>query len=140
MPTGNPALFLSLRPRYADLLLEGHKTVELRRVRPAAAEGSIVLLYAASPAMTLVGRAEVGQIHVAGLDEIWRNHGAETGITRAEYSRYFAGVDRAVAIELKRIRRLERPRPLEDLRQRLAGFRPPQSYRYLDSYELAALI
>jgi predicted transcriptional regulator len=140
MPAEDTALFLSLRPHYADLLLEGRKSIELRRVRPVAAEGSVVLLYAASPAMTLVGKAEVSQIHVAGLNEIWQQHGSETGITRKEYDRYFAGVDRAVAIELREIRRLERPRPLEDLRRRLAGFRPPQSYRYLDSCEVAALI
>src|SRR4051812_25136463 len=135
MPPDDSALLLSLRPRYADLLLEGSKTVELRRVKPAASEGSTVLLYASSPTMTLVGRAEVAKIHVASLNEIWREHGDRTGITRKEYDCYFAGIDRAVAIELKQIRRLERPRPLDDLRRRLAGFRPPQSYRYLDSCE-----
>lgn len=140
MQTDDTALFLSLRPRYADLLLDGLKTVELRRVRPAAAEGSVVLLYASSPAMTLVGQAEVGKIHVASLNEIWHQHGSQTGITREEYDHYFVGIDRAVAIKLRGIRRLERPRPLDDLKRRLAGFRPPQSYRYLDSCEVAALI
>lgn len=140
MQTDDTALFLSLRPRYADLLLDGRKTVELRRVRPAAAVGSIVLLYASSPTMTLVGRATIGQIYVASLNEIWHRHGSKTGISRDEYDLYFAGIDRAVAIELQGIRRLERPRHLDDLRRRLGGFRPPQSYRYLDSRELAALI
>jgi predicted transcriptional regulator len=134
------ALFLSLKPQYAEMLLDGRKTVELRRVRPAAIPGSTVLLYASSPTKTLVGRAEVADIQVDSVDEIWSAYGDRTGITEDQFHAYFSGLDDAVAIKLRRIRRLERPRPLDDLRGRLTGFRPPQSYRYLDGQELAALI
>jgi len=137
---GSPALFLSLRPRFAELLLAGHKTVELRRVRPAVSQGTPVLLYASSPTMTLVGRAKVGAIQVGGINEIWREHGSRTGISRAEFDDYFKGLDQAVAITLVNISRLDEPRPLSDLRHRLHGFQPPQSYRYLDSAQVAALI
>jgi predicted transcriptional regulator len=140
MQADDTALFLSLRPRYAELLLSGHKTVELRRVQPAVPEGSVVLLYASSPTMTLVGRAEVKGISVASLDETWQQHGPKTGITRDEYDCYFAGLDQAVAILLINIRRLDRPRSLSDLRHRLGGFRPPQSYRYLSGGQVAELI
>lgn len=100
----------------------------------------MVLLYASSPTMTLVGQAEVKKIEVASLDQIWRNHGPQTGISRNEYNHYFKGLDQGVAILLTNIRRLDRPRPLDDLRHRLGGFRPPQSYRYLDRCQVAALI
>ncbi len=140
MQADETALFLSLRPRYAELLLAGRKSVELRRICPAAPEGSMVLLYASSPTMTLVGQAEVERIEVASLDQIWQMHGPQTGINRNEYDRYFEGLDQGVAILLTNIRRLDRPRPLDDLRHRLSGFRPPQSYRYLDSCQVAALI
>jgi predicted transcriptional regulator len=134
------ALFLSLRPRFAEMLLDGRKTVELRRVRPTADEGSIVLLYASSPERTLVGRAEIAEIQVDSLDTIWRQHSRATGLTRDEYDAYFGGVDQAVAITLRSIRRLAQPRPLDELRRRLVGFRPPQSFRYLDSFQVASLI
>lgn len=140
MQPDEPALFLSLRPRFAELLLSGHKTIELRRMRPSVTEGAVVLLYASSPTMTLVGRAEVAAVHVGDTEKIWRQHGSETGISRGEYKSYFQGLDQAVAIELVNIRRLKRPRPLEDLRNQLAGFQPPQSYRYLDSSQVAALV
>lgn len=139
MPS-NPALFLSLRPRFAELLLAGHKTVELRRVRPTVDIGTPVLLYASSPTMTLVGRAKVGAVQVGGINGIWREHGSRTGISRAEFDDYFEGLDQAVAITLIDVRRLDEPRPLSDLRHRLQGFQPPQSYRYLDSAQVAALI
>jgi predicted transcriptional regulator len=140
MQPDEPALFLSLRPRFADLLLSGRKSIELRRIRPSVAEGATVLLYASSPKMTLVGRAQVAEVQVGDIDQIWRQHGPETGISRREYENYFEGLDQAVAIKLVNIRRLKRPRPLEDLRSQLAGFQPPQSYRYLDSAQVAALV
>jgi predicted transcriptional regulator len=140
MSTENSALFLSLRPRFAELLLSGHKSVELRRVRPAVAPGASVLLYASSPAMKLVGRAEVAEVKVASISQIWKEHGPQTGITRKEYEEYLDGLAEAVAIKLVNIRRLDKPRPLQDLRERIAGFQPPQSYRYLDKAEVAALV
>jgi predicted transcriptional regulator len=90
--------------------------------------------------MTLVGQAEVDAVQVASLNSIWQKHGSQTGVSRGEYNEYFEGLDRAVAIVLTNIRRLDCPRPLSDLRHRLAGFRPPQSYRYLDGGQVAALI
>lgn len=140
MDADRTALFLSLRPRFAEMLLDGQKTVELRRVRPNAAPGSVVLLYASSPDRTLVGRAEIAAIQVDTLAGIWRKHGRATGLNRDEYDAYFDGSDQAVAISLRRVTRLAEPRPLEDLRRRLVGFRPPQSFRYLDSLQLASLI
>lgn len=140
MPTSDPALFLSLRPRFAELLLSGEKSVELRRVRPAVSDGTVVLLYASSPRMTLVGRARVAEVDVGSLGQIWRKHGSNTGISREEYEGYFAGLQSAVAIKLTDVQRLAQPRPLDDLRQRLSGFQPPQSYRYLDRTQVAALI
>lgn len=140
MPADAPALFLSLRPRFADLLLNGDKSVELRRVRPDVAPGTSVLLYASSPMMKLVGRAEVEEVKVAPVRQIWREHGRETGINQSEYDAYFEDLDEAVAIKLVNIRRLDKPRPLKDLRNSLAGFQPPQSYRYLDRAQVAALV
>src|SRR3954470_16031315 len=116
MPVDNSALFLSLRPRFAELLLSGAKSIELRRVRPAVAEGTSVLLYASSPAMKLVGRAEVAEVQVAPVAQIWREHGPATGIRRSEYDDYFKGAKQAVAIKLVNVQRLDKPRPLRDLR------------------------
>ena len=134
------ALLLSLRPRYARLLLDGTKTVELRRVRPAAQDGMLVLLYASSPTRTLVGTARVVEVEAASLEAVWRHHGPDAAITREEFDAYFVGVETAVAITLASIQPLQRPRPLKDLRDRVAGFRPPQSFRYLDRGQVAALI
>lgn len=126
------ALFLSIKPRFAALILEGTKTVELRRVSPAVEEGHLVLLYASSPQRELVGTCRVVDVEADSINAIWDRHGDRTGVTQAEYGRYFDGAQRAVAIVLSKPSRLSEPRSLKELRGWLGGFQPPQSFRYLN--------
>ncbi len=125
------ALFISLRPEFAESILDGTKTVELRRLKPRAAPGTLVLLYAASPRKALLGTCAVQSITEAAPQEIWRRLGSSTGIRRSAYNAYFHGTHRAVAITVAEPQRLVEPVPLADLRGMLPGFMPPQSFRYL---------
>jgi predicted transcriptional regulator len=137
---GESAILVSLRPWHAKALLSGDKTVELRRTRPAAAAaGQLVLLYAASPERQLMGTAIVAAIHVASPDEIWSTHGDATGVSRRGFDRYFEGTSTAVAILIKEAKALSRPRPLAELRRSWHGFRPPQSFRYVEAADVAGL-
>jgi predicted transcriptional regulator len=140
MPTPTErALLVSLRPRFATLLLSGEKTVELRRVPPDVQPGSLVLMYESSPSRRLVGRGRVRAIDIAEPAEIWRRHGASTGVTHQEFDAYFEGAARAVAITITDARALARPASLDELRRRWADFRPPQSFRYLSPSQVARL-
>lgn len=134
------ALLFSIKPVYAELLLAGTKTVELRRVRPQVEPGSDVLLYASSPAMEMVGTARVEAIDIDSVPAIWARHAPVAGIDRDAYEAYFAGADFAVAVVLFDINRLPRGVPLAELRRRIAGFRPPQSFKYVASAEASAVI
>jgi len=133
-------LLVSVKPVYAELILAGIKTVELRRVRPHVDVGADVLLYASSPAMAMVGTARVASVDVRDIDAIWTSYGPSTGIDRATYDEYYAGNDQAVAIALTNVRRLRRRVPLAELRQRIIGFNPPQSFRYLGATEASAAV
>lgn len=133
------ALLVSLRPRFASLLLSGEKTVEVRRTSPDVQPNSLVLMYESSPTRRLVGRGRVRAIDVAPPAEIWRRHGAATGVTGEEFDAYFEGTTRAVAITIADARALARPASLDELRQRWADFRPPQSFRYLSPSQVAQL-
>lgn len=133
------ALFVSVKPVYAELLLSGEKTVELRRVRPHAELGCEVLIYASSPAKELVGVARLSAVDVMKPDDLWLEFGARTGISRDAFDEYFDGASRGVALSLDGARRLERRVPLGELRKILRGFRPPQSFLYLASAEAASV-
>lgn len=134
------ALLVSIKPIYADLLLSGAKTVELRRVRPSVEPSSLVLLYASSPTMEMVATASVRAIETDAVNTIWTRYGDATGLDRPTYDRYFLGSDNAVAIELADVRPLRRRVPLAELRQRMSRFRPPQSFCYLPGAEAAILV
>jgi predicted transcriptional regulator len=141
MENSEPALFVSLKPRFAEMILNGEKTVEIRRVAPTIPQGARIILYASSPSMEVVGSGRIGALDSASPTALWERHRDGCGLTRSEFRSYLAGAQRAVAITLDDVRRLPRTIPLADLGRLLwAGFRPPQSWRYLPATEAATLL
>jgi predicted transcriptional regulator len=120
----------SIKPEYCDAIIDGRKTVELRRRFPATAPvGTTAFIYATSPTRALLGMAEIGEVHCRAPQAIWDSFADRACITREDFDRYFDGAENGVAIELKRARRLRRPLDLSELRERF-NFEPPQSYLY----------
>lgn len=124
---------LSLRPRFAEAILAGDKTVELRRTVPKIVVPTRALLYAATPVRALLGTCIITDVVAADLAILWREHGSRTGLLHREFRQYFAGVDAGAALTLADPQRFSREIPLEDLRARPRGFRPPQSFAYVDA-------
>lgn len=125
-------VLLSIKPKYADLILEGSKRVEFRRSW-AAEDVGLIVLYASSPIQKIVGVVEVDQIRVTSPTLLWKmclEMGG--GLTRDELKAYFNGKLLGVAVLLgavfKPTRHLE-PSAVID------NFIPPQSFRYLDASE-----
>lgn len=122
-------LLLSLRPKFAEAIMRGRKTIELRRTRPRLAPGSKVLLYASAPRMAIVARARVASIVEDKPANIWRDHQAEVGISGPDFNRYFEGAHTAYGLLLEDVTPLE-PLPLAAMRA--LGVEPPQSWRYVE--------
>jgi predicted transcriptional regulator len=134
------AVLMSIKPKYADLIFAGTKTIELRRVCPKVALGDLVLVYVSSPRMALVGGFEVAGIVSAGpltLCEKWQ---AQSGVEKETFLTYFRGAATAYGILIGRTWQFESATELQTLRLRKGGFHPPQSYRYLKSEELVKLM
>lgn len=123
-------LLISVRPHFAEAILEGRKTIELRRTRPNVVPGSQVLLYASAPCMAVVASARVTSILEDEPANIWRDHQEEVGISESGFDDYFAGVGTAYGLRLHDVKRLD-PTPLSELRA--LGIEPPQSWRYVNS-------
>lgn len=121
---------LSLKPRFAEAILAGTKTVEVRRVMPRITVPTLALLYASRSERALVGTCVVRSVARYPTDELWRLHGADTALSRLEFDAYLEGRDRGVALLLEHPERLATPIPLHTLRQ-AHGFRPPQSFAYV---------
>lgn len=117
-------VLMSIRPRFADAILAGSKTFELRRRRPSFGPGTTVLIYVSSPKQRVAGRFVSGDILAADPDRLWREVNASAGVSREEFDSYFAGCKVAYAIEV---------RDAQPIKPTTLPFRPPQSWQYLRS-------
>ena len=131
MNNKTPALWFSIRPHFAEAILEGWKRYELRRVAPRVPPGSIAVVYATAPVKAIIGAFELLEIVSRPVETLWQIVGRQSALDRSAYDCYFAGKDRAVAITIGETWRAARNRSLDELRSRWPAFHPPQSYRYL---------
>ncbi|WP_052336272.1 ASCH domain-containing protein [Nocardioides alkalitolerans] len=128
--TGNGrALFISVKPRYADAILQGRKTVELRRTRPNLPDGSLVFLYSSTPTRAVVGWARLIGVREGTPLEIWDEYGHAAAIDAPDYEIYFDGAEQAFALELDCVVIAAQQVPLSVIRS--IGIQPPQSWRYV---------
>lgn len=139
MAAEQPVL-LSVRPRFSDALLDGTKTVEMRRRSMRFHAGTLCLLYASSPSRSLTGALRVAGVDHGTPDELWRRHGLRTALTRDEYDAYLDGRSTACALLVAAVIPFDTPVPLAELRRRSDAFVAPQSYRFLQDAELSTLL
>lgn len=129
----NRMIVLSLKPRFAEAILAGTKTVELRRTTPKIEVPTRALLYATTPVRALLGTCIITDVRSANLTALWREYGPRSELSHDEFKRYFEGLDIGTALPLSNQRSLDRIVPLHDLRAKPRGFRPPQSFAYVDT-------
>jgi len=124
-------LLLSIHPRHAEKILDGTKTVELRRVLPRIGKGDLVFVYASSPVKALIGAFKVDRVVTDRPRQLWEIVQEKAGITRKEFDTYYAGASEGYGIFFSGFLSLNRLLKLETLRQEWPGFHPPQGYCYL---------
>ena len=126
-------IVLPLKPRFADAILTGEKTVELRRAEPKIVVPTRALIYSTSPVRALVGTCIVTSVETDCLAELWQRFGPRSGINGGEFLDYFEGVGKGTALMLSEAEALLLPVPLTRLRETSQGFRPPQSFAYINA-------
>jgi predicted transcriptional regulator len=127
-------LLLSIKPEYVQRILDGQKTIELRKTRPQIQEGDFILVYASSPKKSLIGWFEVRDIVCDAPKTLWKKVQKEAGVTKQEFDSYYQNstLGVGICIEFKHDKELS----LEEVRQRWSQFRPPQSFHYLKEDEV----
>lgn len=126
-PAGR-AVLLSIKPKYADLILTGTKTVELRRSWPSNDVG-LMVIYSSAPVQRLTGIAlitEIRECDPATLWEIARAHGG--GVSEEELKDYIGRKTLAYGVMLGRVVPAE---VLVDPKDLFPNFTPPQGFLYL---------
>ncbi len=127
-------LLISIKPKYAKKIFKGEKTIELRKSAPTKAKkGSYLLIYVTSPIQELWGICKIENIIKEKPHILWKNLGKQTGITKQEFQEYYKTNDKAYGIQLTDVTNLfENSVNLDNLRNIIPGFMPPQTYRYID--------
>lgn len=125
------ASLLSIRPRFAERILDGGKRIELRRRPPRERSASLVAIYATAPTSALVGFFVAQSIVSGSPEELWRQFEDVAGLSWEEYSQYFSGACTAFGLTVSRVIPLADPIELEEIEASWPGFRAPQSFSYL---------
>jgi predicted transcriptional regulator len=124
-------LLLSIRPNYADMIIDGTKTVELRRRFANGIEaGALLVIYSTSPKQSIIGSARVKTVERMRLKALWKTHGKSACILKVDFDTYFAGLTEGYAVVLESAKAFRRPIAAADLRKKF-GFVAPQSFMYL---------
>lgn len=135
-PLAGKTIVLSVKPKYAEMILSGTKTVEFRRVW-AAEKVSTVVIYASSPIQKLVGIVQVTDVVRVKPTTLWSYCSKRGGgLTKLELTAYFSGKETGFAVLLQNAKRLARG---IDPKQVIKDFAPPQSFRYMTVAEMRKL-
>jgi predicted transcriptional regulator len=129
---------ISIHPTYADAILAGTKTIELRRRTPELRSGMRLWIYATRPTGAVVGYVTIQDVAKAHPQTIWRKHRSGAGVDHASFKAYFNGAKVAVAILLAAARRIA-PITVDQLREIRDSFHPPQVLTHLTVSEAKAL-
>lgn len=125
------AVLISVKPSYANLLVNGVKTIELRKRFPSGLPaGTRLLIYSSAPEMAVIGEVEISQVEKLDIKSLWSRAALEAMISWDDFRSYFKEAEFGYAISVQKARRYENKKALGDLKS-LGVTTAPQSFQYL---------
>ncbi|EAA9210075.1 ASCH domain-containing protein [Salmonella enterica] len=121
-------VLLSIKPEFAESILEGEKRFEFRKTIFRNKDVKTVVIYATMPVGKVIGEFDIADILSSEPSDLWKATKKYAGITRCFFDEYFAEKNKAFAIVVKDPKRYDKPLHLSEL---LPGAVPPQSFRYI---------
>jgi len=128
---------LSIKPEYAEKILQGIKRYEFRKNLFKNPHVKTVVLYATMPLGKVVGEFDIETVLSGAPNFIWSETHEHSGISKSYFNNYFHGRETAHAIKVACVRRYKIPLALNKL---IPEGNAPQSYRYILDDQLGAEI
>ncbi len=129
----NNAIILSIKPKYADKIFSGQKTVELRRIKPKfIKEGSVAIIYISSPRKELHGVIKISRIVEEPLNDLWSKVEGKAQVSKIEFDKYYENASNGVAFYISKVWSLNKPLKLHEIVLSNSIFQPPQSFQYIN--------
>jgi predicted transcriptional regulator len=124
------AAILSIKPIYANQILTGTKTIELRKSSMGLSAGDIVLVYSSAPEQRFAFWFRIQRVESLAVSEMWKRHAPILGIDYEGYAAYFGDLGTAVGLHVGEVHPLN-PIPLRETEKLVNGFVPPQGLIWL---------
>ncbi|ATE84879.1 hypothetical protein vBOeSunk162_51 [Oenococcus phage vB_OeS_unk162] len=122
-------LIISIKPKYAEQILFGKKTVEYRKTLIKNKIDKFYV-YSTAPIKKVIGYFESDGIIQKSPIDLWKETCQQGQIEAKDYFQYFKGKDKAYAISIKKFHPFKKPILLKDFDKNSI---PPQSFRYYSS-------
>ena len=133
------SVLISIKPKFSQLIVNGKKTVELRKKVPANLAGRTVYVYSTCPEAKIIGFFQANRVEILPVSELWDRVRTEAGMEKEAFFDYYAEKEVGYAIFFHRFIVFDDPISLHVLRERNPGFVPPQNYHYIDPGDLFGL-
>jgi len=122
-------VLLSIKPEFAEKILNGQKNFEFRRTIFRDATVAKVIIYASSPVCRVIGEFDVEGVLSMSMHALWRRTRKQAGISWLVFSEYFEGKEECHAIMVANPMRYPEPKALIEA---VGLSRPPQSFTYVN--------
>ena len=122
-------ILMPINPEYVDEILAGRKKYEYRKIKAKRTNIDKMIIYSTSPVMKVVAEVEIKGIlqeNPEQLLELTKNY---SGVTKEFYNQYYKNKNIAIAYELGKIVKYEKPKDLIDIGINYI----PQSFVYMDN-------
>jgi len=121
-------VLISVKPEYAEKILEGKKKYEFRRSIFKRNDIEKVYIYSSSPIRKIIASFQIEKIIKDSPEMIWNLCQKYGGISKEDFFAYFKNSDSAYAIKICNVVIFQEPIDPYDI---IEGFKPPQSFYYL---------
>jgi predicted transcriptional regulator len=129
MPT---SILLSIKPKFAEAILEGTKIFELRRTIFRGQDVQRIVIYASRPVSRVVGECRIDNVLALEPTKLWSLTSFGAGVDRDFFDAYFHGKKIGFALKVSKPKRYAKARRLDE---HCGLSRPPQSFCYLNSHQ-----
>ncbi|MCL3782741.1 ASCH domain-containing protein [Prolixibacteraceae bacterium JC049] len=124
----NQVCIMSIKPKFFNLISEGNKLVEYRKVSPK--KTSKIYLYVSRPVKRICGIIEVEKIETGTIQEIWSKTKKISGIESSEYFDYCGNKETITALYIEKFTPIKATLPST----LISNFRAPQNYFYHEEF------
>lgn len=132
-PPTCPNVLLSIKPEYADAILNGKKKREYRRVAPKRGTPMRLVLYVTDPIQAALGEAWCLRVREGSPEILAEETARFTPHDREDILDYFGDRDTGYALSISNYRRFENPLPRSSFEA--IGLPPAQNFRYMPEVE-----